>query len=363
MTRVLVAAWVGSTNLGDELVFAGLRRKLVARGVAVAALSVDPRGTAATHGVQALDHRDLGGLVHAVGEADAVVFGGGGLLQDETSLLNLPYHLSRLQVARRRHTPFAVVGVGAGRLDTRLGRALVRRGLRSAVAVSARDTASARLLGEVGVEGVRVSADLALALDPPPVQPADRLVACLRPWSAGRKRVPAGLRADTTPPAVVHAAARGLDEAASATGLPVHLVALQADRDDAFHRRVAERMRTPATTASPSLAGVLVEVARSRAVVAMRYHGGIGAVLGGRPCVLVGYAPKVDALAGELGPGGALLPWSAEGMTGVAGALGGVMRHADAVVEARERLRARERGNDAVLDELLATGGGGRVPS
>lgn len=344
---------MGSTNLGDELVFAGLRAKLAARGATVAAVSVDPAGTAAAHGVQALDHRDLPGLVNAVGEADAVVFGGGGLLQDETSVLNLPYHLSRLAVARRRRTPFAAVGVGAGRLDTRLGRALVRRGLRGAVGVTARDAASVRLLEAVGVDRVQLGADLAVGLPSPDVAGADRLVVCLRPWSAGRKRVPAGLRGDATPDALIDAAAHALDEAAATTGLGVHFVALQSDRDAALHRRVADRMRTPATTATPSMHGVLDEVARSRVVVAMRYHGGIAAVLGARPCVLIGYAPKVDALAGELGGGGALLDWSVSGLGDLPKAVDVVTGRDEAVAAARDRLRTSDRANDAVLDRLL----------
>lgn len=353
MPRVLVAAWVGSTNLGDELVFAGLHAKLAARGAAVAVVSVDPAATTAAHGVAALDHRDLAGLIAATGQADAVVLGGGGLLQDETSPLNLPYHLSRVAVARGRGTPFAAVGVGAGRLDTHLGRLLVRRGLRGAAAVSARDADSARLLEAVGVRDVGVAADLALGLPVPAVAPTDRLVVCLRPWSAGRKRLPAGLRGDATPDAVVAAVGHALDQAANATGLAVRFVALQRDRDDALHRRIAERMDATVTTATPDLDAVLGEIAAARAVVAMRYHAGIGAVLAARPCVLIGYAPKVDALAGELGRGGTLLGWDPRDLGGLARAVDAVSGHAEAVANARDRLRERERGNDAVLDQLL----------
>lgn len=354
MPRVLVAAWIGSTNLGDELVFAGLRAKLAARGAAVAAVSLDPVGTALRHDVQAVDHRDVAGLVHAAGEADALVFGGGGLLQDETSPLNLPYHLSRVAVARRRHTPFAAVGLGAGRLTTRLGRTLVRRGLRDAVAVSARDAESASLLDEVGVRRVRVAADLAVSLEPPAAEAADRLVVCLRPWGSGRRRLPAALRRDPTAPRFVDATARALDEAADATGLTVRFVALQRDRDHPLHVRIADRMRTSATVVAPALDEVLAEIARSQAVVAMRYHGGIAAVLGSRPCVLVGYSPKVGALAAELGDGGVLLGWDAGGVAGLRPAVEAVSGHVEAVAAAGERLRERDRGNDAVLDELLA---------
>jgi polysaccharide pyruvyl transferase CsaB len=352
--EVLVAAWVGSANLGDELVFAGLRRKLAARGVSVTAVSVDPDATGRCHGVEAIGDRDVPRLWAAAGRAGAVVFGGGGLLQDETSPVNLPYHLSRVWAARLRGTPFVGVGLGAGRLDTRLGRALVRRTMRAARGLSVRDAASAELLERLGAGPVTVAADLALALPPPAAAAEDRVVVCLRPWTGAPGRVPPGLRrrADAVPPAFVDAAAAALDRIA-ATGLGVRFVAFQADRDDAVHARVAGAMQAPSTRAVPGLDEVLDEIAAARAVVAVRYHGGVAAALAGRPAVLIGYSPKVGALAADLGAGASLLPWDAAALAGLPDAVEAVAGQDAAVRAARARLRAREAGNDAVLDRVL----------
>jgi polysaccharide pyruvyl transferase WcaK-like protein len=89
----------------------------------------------------------------------------------------------------------------------------------------------------------------------------------------------------------------------------------------------------------------------------MRYHGGICATLAGRPAVLVGYSPKVDALAGELGPGGRLLPWSPDGPAGLASAVQAVLGkgNGDAVAEARAVLRERGRRSGELLDRLATT--------
>ena len=388
--RVVVAAWVGSSNLGDELVHAGLRRLLAQHGVQVAAITLDPAATRAAHGGIAISHRDPGRINRAVRSADAVLFGGGGLLQDTTSPFNLPYHLARLLPARRHHIPVAAVGLGVGPLETRLGRALARRGLRGLVGCTVRDAASRELLAELVDCDIEVAADLAFALPaprsadratnratgratdratgratgratdratghatgPPPREPG-RLVVSLRPWGGGRSRLPAAARGDDTPEEAVHALAAALDAAVDASGHTCRFVALQADRDDAFHRRVAAQMRTPATFATPHLDGLLDEFAAASAVISMRYHGGVAATLAGRPAVLLGYDPKVAALAGELGAGARLLAFDAAALPGIPAALAEVTGHADAVVAARRTLQRRQAPTAELLSRML----------
>ena len=354
--RVVVAGWVGSTNLGDELALAGLRRLLQGRGAQVAAVSADPAATRRVHGVGAVRHDRPDHLSAAIGRADAMVFGGGGIVQDVTSPLNLPYHLARVQLARAYRTPYAAVGLGIGGLDTRAGCWQVRHGLRGAVGITVRDTASRELLAEVGVPGARVASDLAFALDPPATRSAgdgDRLVACLRPWSERRSRLPVAARGDATPQPHVDALARALDEASHATGLTVRFVALQADRDGPFHRRVAARMRQPVEFALPELDGVLEEFTQARAVVSMRYHGGVAAALAGLPVVMISYALKVDALAAELGDGARRLGWEPAELERIPAALAAVVDRREVVLAARDALRERQQVNAGLLDELL----------
>jgi polysaccharide pyruvyl transferase CsaB len=354
--KVLVAGWVGSTNLGDELCFAGLHQLLAERGVQVAAISTDPAATRATHGVGAVAHTDLPGIIAAVRSADAMVFGGGGIVQDVTSPLNLPYHLSRVAIARAVGTPYAGVGLGVGGVDTALGAALIRYGLRGHVGITVRDEASRQLLADVGVPGAVVAADLAFALEPPPAatRPDDVLAVSLRPWSDRRRPLPAAAHEDGTPETHVRALATALDDAASRTGLRIRFVSLQRDRDAAFHRRLAERMRSEVGFAAPAVDGFLDEYARARAVISMRYHGGVGAVLAGRPVVLISYALKVDALARELGPSTRRLGWEADDLARIPAALDEVIGWDEEVLAARAHLIRRQRFNGRLLDDLLS---------
>lgn len=352
---VTVSAWVGSTNLGDELVAAALVAKLRARGAVPVLLSRDPAGTQATHGAPAVSAPAL--LQRRGARPGAVLLGGGGLLQDETSSFNLPFHLLRTALAAVPGRPVAGVGLGAGPLATRAGRALLRRALPRAFAISVRDEHSRAALAELGVRAT-LAADLAIGLPIPQVEVEDRLAVSLRPWAGRRHLLPVSWhhRGGSDPPAppwFIEGMAAALDRSCATTGLTVHFVALQADRDDVVHRAVAALMRTPCTFATPGVSTVVAEVAASRAVVAMRYHAGVAALLGGRPAALIGYSPKVAALAGDVPGGMCALSWQGGALTSLPTELGRLLDEGGAVVEARARLRERERRNDDVVDAVL----------
>ena len=354
-SSLLVAAWIGSTNLGDELVFEGLRRKLQARGVAPVAISVDAGQTTRDHGVAAIGSNPVV-IRRSARRVSGLVIGGGGFIQDKTSHLNMPYHLARVEAARARGLPVAGIGLGVGPVETRLGGVLARRILRGAVGVSVRDDDSAALLRRLGIQSAVVAADLAFALPLPEVETSDVLVAALRPWTDRRSMLPVGMRPAPAPAWFLDGMAAALDEAARRTGLAVRLVALQADRDGEVHRQVASRMRTAVSLVEPGVNDVVREVAEARVVVAMRYHAAVAAALGGRPAVLVGYSDKVLSLGRDLGAGAVTLRWAPGDVDRLGDGVEAVLGRGDAMVEARDALRRRERGNDEVLDRLLELG-------
>jgi polysaccharide pyruvyl transferase WcaK-like protein len=107
--------------------------------------------------------------------------------------------------------------------------------------------------------------------------------------------------------------------------------------------------------AVPDLDGVLDEFAAARAVISMRYHGGIAATLAGRPVVLIDYASKVSSLANELGDGARLLAWEPTDLDTIPDALAAVTGREEQVLATRARLQDRQAANAAAIDRLLDT--------
>jgi polysaccharide pyruvyl transferase CsaB len=353
--RVLVSAWIGSTNLGDELVFRALVMRLRERGVSLTAVSIDPARTRREHGVDTVNHANLPGIWRELRQADRLVFGGGGLLQDETGYWNLPYQLSRVILARMAHTPFGLYGIGAGAIQTASGRFLVRNTLGPAVAASVRDAASARVLDELGISNPTVAADPAFSLPVPSAGATDRLVICLRPPLRRSRLLPASLASrNGVESEWIKAMARALDAAVDATGLQPHFVALQTDRDHQLHAAVADHMQAASTLVQPTVDTVFDEIATGRAVLAMRFHGGVAAAVARRPVVLLPYSPKVHHLADDLATGVEIVPQDPSSWSLIAEALQRTMRNPGDLDLRLERMRTRERDNATALDRLLA---------
>jgi polysaccharide pyruvyl transferase WcaK-like protein len=350
---VLVASWLGSTNLGDELLFRALLRQLRRRGATAIGTSTDPAATTAVHGVRAVGHLDPAAWWAEAGRTGRMILGGGGLLQDESSRWNVPYHLARVGVGRARGVRLTAVGLGGGTLHGP-SRALVRAAL-AGVPTGARDRATRDQLLALGLSDVRLTADLALSLPPPTVEARDELVISLRPRNVGGGWLPAGAnwRRGLPTDAQVTALARTFGDLGRALGLSLRFVALQTDRDGELHDAIADRVTAaPVTSVRPDVDTVLDEVARGRLVLGVRFHAAVAGLLAGRPVLAAPYSSKVAELATDAPrtihpltvPLTRVQPRHAE----EALAVGNHHRTAELA-----ELVDRERGNGELLDALL----------
>lgn len=353
---MVVAGWSGTDNLGDELLLRVLLNELTSRNVHATVISRRPEATTTSHGVESIGLGDVRGLWRALSSADALVLGPGTIIQDQTGPTSLPWHLARVPEAMARRVPVVGVGLGVGPLSRWGSRSLTGAALRRCSTVAVRDQASADLLAVCGVvDNVVVGADLALRLTPPRQHATSNHVAvCLRPHAAGGHLIPLRhLPAGSMDAQRIAGLARGLDDLANRLGMPLRLVAMDTARDRPFSEAVASQMHSPTEVVVPDLDTVLDEIASAQMVVAMRYHGGICALLAGRPVVLIGYADKVKNLADQIGPGAALVADSIAGYASLATAARGLVGTEAAVLRARDRLRPLAGVHADALDRLL----------
>lgn len=308
--KVALTGWFGSDNLGDELILQALVEAVQARGGEPLAVSINADYTRRLHGIKSLVHRSVThhrALVRQLRHADAMLVAG-GIIQSETSPWNIAFHASRLRAAARAQCPVTTLGIGVGRVASRLNRSLARYALGPADALVVRDQASVNRLHGWGLHNAIAGADPVLGLKSPQVQPDDTVCIILRlPNHQGLKTAAAKSRARPDP-ALLDRLAQAVEAVVSTTGLVPRFVAFDCRRDHRLHQSVAERLSVEAEVTAPTLNNVLTEVGRSRLVITMRYHGAITALLHDRPAVLLNYSPKMASLAAEGSANGSWAP-------------------------------------------------------
>lgn len=292
--RVLLCGYYGEHNLGDDALLEVLLDQLP-RGCLPVVTARDREAVTNRFGVACVDRTRLRSVVAALAGCDALVLGGGSLLQDATSFSSLLYYVALILLARMQGKPVILWGQGLGPLRRRRSRLFARRALRSATAVSWRDPASAAMAAGWGIEGL-VGSDPVWALPAGRWQGAGGpIVVCWRPLARLGEREWRALLA-------------ALAELADAAERQVVWLPFHRRQDPGLlqHLRVsgwlppglAARSREESAE-TPRQAMEIFEGAGL--VVAMRLHGLILAAVAGAPCAAISYDPKVAAAAAALG--------------------------------------------------------------
>ncbi len=303
-SRVLLSGYYGFDNFGDEAilrVFVDEWRKRRADDEIVV-LSATPAQTAATYDVKAVARSDMRAVAEAIRCSDVVVSGGGGLLQNATSLRSLLYYTGIIREATRAGRSTAIFAQGIGPLDF-FGKQVVKRTCGDVAMAIVRDKASAALLQPLVPRiPVRVAADpvfLATASSSPALE---SLLAQEGIARDGGPLVTVVVRRSPMLERVLRELAACVDRLAAAYGARVVFVPFQRPHDAEAAIDVIRRCKAAPTLLGggydlPTMAALF---ARSAAVISMRLHALILAATVGVPFLAIPYDPKVTALLDEL---------------------------------------------------------------
>ena len=297
--KVLLCGYYGEHNLGDDALLQVLVSQLP--------VTWDPVITARDHqaaaslvpGACIVNRRSLSETISALRQVNALVLGGGSLLQDGTSFKSLLYYLILLWVARFNRIPIILWGQGLGPLQRQWSRWCVQATLRGIRAVSWRDPASLHQ-----AQRWRLRMPMVMGPDPVWCHPAPAwtggqdLILCLRP----------------TPLLNSHGwqmLLQALDHFSAQSGSKVIWLAFHGDQDAALWNDLDQQDLIPARLRDRSVqmrAESLDQVqhlfSHASLVIAMRLHALILAATTGCPTAALSYDPKVKAAA-QL----ANLPW------------------------------------------------------
>ena len=282
----------GMHNLGDEAVRSCVTdalRELYPCAKTIT-LTREPKGD------DELGMFDLGGIKDALMLSDALIFGGGSLLQNVTSHRSLYWYLLLMRMAKRCGCKVVFCGCGMGPVigerDTRLTANVLND---CADAVCLRDEESLEYLRSIGVTKPELilGADLALSITPDGDADGFLLKAGLDPHS---DKVCFIVRS-WGKPGYLSAVA---DAARLMSGMGFTPVfAVMQPEDIPLAKQCAGLYKCLPYIPDPALMAAVL--GKMRCVVSVRLHGLVLSAAAGTPCVGLAYDPKVSAFARRIG--------------------------------------------------------------
>lgn len=318
--KVFWTAFIGSDNLGDEAIFSSLLHNLSLDKENVTVASVSPDETTAKTGLRAVNAKGPVALFHAIKQSDIVLMGGGGIIQDQSSLLNFLYYGYQLGLAKFFKKPVILCFVGVGPIRYGLSRMILRLTASTVVQAVVRDDKSRReLLPFMQDEKIMVVHDPVLNL---PVTPkdsgdeADYVLVSLRRWFFSIPMLPASFARKLNKAGIgrkrydrfIGQVAGSLDMFLEAhPGVTVRFASFYDSEDLAVIEDVACLMkyadRTIAPTPKLSEEEYVSLAAGAAFVIGMRFHSLVLSAITSTPFVALTYSSKVDQFAESVGLG------------------------------------------------------------
>jgi polysaccharide pyruvyl transferase CsaB len=169
--RVVMSGYYGFGNAGDEAIMQAVYGSITETrpGTEITVLSRRPRETRARYGYRAVNRFAPASVFRALRRCDALVFGGGSLLQDHTSTRSLLYYLAILSRARALGRKIMIYANGIGPVTREKNRERVLKAVQSADVVTLRDERSLGELVSMGItrEDIKITSDPVFTMELP----------------------------------------------------------------------------------------------------------------------------------------------------------------------------------------------------
>lgn len=309
MATLLLAGYLGSGNHGDDAVMLGLVQGLNGLPYDFQVLSGAPEETYRLYGLPSTPRRDMGAVEKAIDECDALVFPGGSIFQDVTSVKSVAYYSQLVKKAKKAGKKVLLLGQGVGPLKTFLGKRLAKSAFDAADVLAVRDPGSLNALKELGVRRpIHVTADSAFLLPRPP-ESADG------GFNVGNmKTVGIAPRAVKEKGRDIVGLFAEFCRLVYQSGTMPVLIEMDRNEDGQLIQEISKRQggKIPDIKKIATPMQLQQRISRMDLMVAMRLHAGILASSVGIPPLMVSYDPKVTDFSKLLEISSAL---SLEGLT------------------------------------------------
>lgn len=160
--NAVICGYYGNDNLGDEMLLSniifGLREQKPELQFSV--ISSDKRKTAREHCINAIGKYSIGKIVKELRESGNLIFGGGNIFQDKTSVRSFRYYAFIAKLARKNGCKVILMGNGIGPINNKKCKEKLKKIILSADYISLRDKESYEYVKSFKEDNVYLTGDL-----------------------------------------------------------------------------------------------------------------------------------------------------------------------------------------------------------
>ncbi len=303
---ILLSGYYGFKNTGDEAILASILDALknVEPELKVKILSVNPSFTEKEHNTPSV-HRYRSEMFYALLESRMLISGGGGLLQDSTSIRSPLYYLAMVLLAKLTGKKVMFYAQGIGPLKTFTGRTLTSYIANMVDFITVRDAKSAQILKELGVckPPVEITTDPVFAMTPacePDI--LDAFAAEKIPFE-GNRWIGLSVRDWNSSVDYLNIISRAVDKLSEKFSCKILLIPMHYPDDLIVSRRIKNTIKNSVYIVSGEysprvLMGML---GKMNILIAMRLHAVIMSSVLAVPSVPLAYDPKIANISEQLG--------------------------------------------------------------
>ena len=167
--KAALIGYYGFNNFGDELLLQASLNMLERQGInrsEIIILSNQPDNTENIFNIKAISRWSFKALIKALINCERLIFGGGGIFQDSTSVKSCVWYWALIKLAKLLRVKVYALGQSIGPLKTRAGKFFAKNALKDLEILQVRDEPSLTLaLNNFKLNNVISGCDLALSLD------------------------------------------------------------------------------------------------------------------------------------------------------------------------------------------------------
>lgn len=305
---VVISGYYGFRNSGDEAILSAIinNLRLFKEGIKITVLSMNPPETRKMYGVESANRFNPFQFVPAIRNSRLFMYGGGNLIQDDTSTRSILYYLGIVWLAKRIGLKVMFYANGIGPINAKINKRLTQIILNQVDVITLREELSMQELDKLCINKPKiiVTADAALNIEAVHESITKKLFAREGiDWAGQFVGISVRSVSNLTKYAewggkenFVEVIARFADYLSEGYGVKPVFIPMQYPEDLEFINRVTQKMKSTGHVihnkySEPEMFGIIKKM---EILVGMRLHSLIYAASVGIPMIGLVYEPKVE---------------------------------------------------------------------